>query len=65
MLPTLLENNRRLSHHLSIVHRTATVRVLLGHVVVDATVALLEPSDSRAHNRVVSTVCDGPFSVCY
>jgi hypothetical protein len=54
MLPTLLENNRRLSHLLYFLwNRHGTV--LLGHPVVDATVAWLEPTDNRAHNRVVST----------
>ena len=29
--------------------------VLLGHAVVDATEVWLDPTDNRAHNRVVST----------
>jgi hypothetical protein len=31
------------------------VRVLLGHAVVDGTEVWLDPTDNRAHNRVVST----------
>jgi hypothetical protein len=53
MLPILLEINRRLSHPLYPWNRHCTV--LLGHAVVDATEAWLEPTDNRAHNRVVST----------
>ena len=30
--------------------------VLLGHAVVDATEVWLDPTDNRAHNRVVSTL---------
>jgi hypothetical protein len=53
MLPTLLENNRRLSHPpYCSWNRHGTV--LLGHAVMDATVAWLDPTDNRAHNRVVS-----------
>jgi hypothetical protein len=36
-------------------HETATARSCSVILVVDATVAWLEPTDNRAHNRVVST----------
>ena len=41
---------------LSIIHGSATVRFCLGHAVVDATEVWLDPTDNRAHNRVVSTL---------
>jgi hypothetical protein len=55
MLPTLLENNGRISHLLYFSWNCLGT-VLLGHTVVDTTVAWLEPTDDRAHNRVVSTL---------
>jgi hypothetical protein len=51
MLPTLLEINRRLSHPLYYSwNRHGTV--LLGHAVVDATEAWLEPTDKGTWQKI-------------